>query len=163
VSPSSLIATWFGSGLIKPAPGTWGTLAALPFAWGMATWGESMGIPWALAVAAIALFPIGVWAAGRHDALNGGHDSSEIVVDEVVGVWVALAFVPADWVHYIAGFLLFRLFDIWKPWPIRWADQAVDGGLGVMLDDVFAGVAAALSLWGIGALIVLATASGGTG
>lgn len=156
---AGIIATWFGSGLLKPAPGTWGTLAALPFAWIIA----SQGGPWVLAVAALLLFPIGVWASGRYDASTGGHDASEIVVDEVVGVWIALCVVPVDWIHFIAGFLLFRLFDIWKPWPIRWVDRTVAGGLGVMLDDVLAGLAAAASLLGAGALITFVTETGSLG
>ncbi len=149
MSPALLIATWFGSGLIKPAPGTWGSLAALPFAWVIATFGES----WYLLPAAIALFPVGVWAATEYDRVKESHDSSEIVVDEVVGVWITLAFVPPDWLHYLVGFVLFRLFDILKPWPVRWADRKIAGGMGVMLDDVLAAIYAALSLYLIGMLI----------
>lgn len=149
MSPAAILATWFGSGLLKPAPGTWGTLAALPFAWSIA-W--ATGSSWWLLVTAAALFPIGVWAAERYDAREGSHDSSEIVIDEVVGVWIALAVVPADLVHCLAGFALFRLFDIAKPWPIAWLDQRVGGGLGVMADDLLAGVFTAAALWGLGAL-----------
>lgn len=160
---SSIIATWFGSGLLKPAPGTWGTLAALPFAWVIASLGDTWSIPWALALAAAILFPIGVWAAGRYDVRIGGHDSSEIVVDEVVGVWLALSVVPVDWIHFAAGFILFRVFDIWKPWPIRWADRSIAGGLGVMLDDVLAGLAAAAALWGLGIAIAYVAENGAVG
>lgn len=152
---STLIATWFGSGLIKPAPGTWGTAAALPFAWAIA-WFFS---PLWLIVAAILLFPIGVWVANQYDAAHGSHDASEIVVDEVVGVWLVLALVPPDWLHYLVGFLLFRLFDILKPWPIRWADRKVSGGFGVMLDDVLAAGYAALAFLAIGEIISWSTAS----
>lgn len=155
MKPHALLATWFGSGLLKPAPGTWGTLAAMPFAWGIAT---AAGSGWWLLAAAAALFPVGIWAAGQYDRTTGGHDASEIVIDEVVGVWIALAVVPVDWLHYLLGFVLFRLFDIAKPWPIGWLDRRISGGLGVMADDVVAGVFAAVSLWGIGLLITSSVA-----
>ena len=156
MTPATLIATWFGSGLLKPAPGTWGTAAALPFAWLIALYGGGLG----LLVAAVVLFPIGCWAASRYDAGTGGHDNSQIVVDEVVGVWLTLCIVPPDILHYALGFVLFRIFDIIKPWPIRWADRRVGGGFGVMIDDVIAGLFAAASLYGIGYAVQTLTDGG---
>ena len=149
MSPALLIATWFGSGLLKPAPGTWGSLAAIPFAWAIVHFGES----WFLLPAAVILFPIGVWAANEYDKVKGSHDASEIVVDEVVAVWITLAFVPFTWQHVLAGFLLFRFFDILKPWPISWADRQVSGGFGVMIDDVIASLYAVACLFALGFLI----------
>lgn len=148
-----LIATWFGSGLLRPMPGTWGTLAALPFAWGIAM----LAAPHWLFVAAAVLFPVGVWASNRYDSMKNAHDSSEIVVDEVVGVWLVLALAPPDWLHYLAGFLLFRIFDIAKPWPVGWVDRRLAGGLGVMADDVLAAVYAMAAFHGIGWIIAWST------
>lgn len=145
-NPWVLIATWFGCGYLKPGPGTWGSLGALPFAWVFAMGaGEHATI--ALLSATVVAFLIGIMAADRFDALSGGHDASEIVVDEVAGIWLTLAFVPADPQLYAAGFILFRIFDILKPWPIRWADRRIGGGLGVMLDDILAAIPAAALLW----------------
>lgn len=146
------IATWFYSGYIRPAPGTWGSLAALPFAWGL----HVLGGPWLLAIAAVVVFVAGYWATAQETAGKVDHDPSEIVVDEVVGQWIALlpvsygaAFADADilrlWPGILAGFVLFRLFDIWKPGPVGWADR-MGGPLGVMLDDVIAGVFAAVGV-----------------
>lgn len=137
------IATWFGAGLLKPAPGTWGSIAALPFAWGIASLYGSLG----LILGAVLLFAIGVWASTIYDRKTGGHDASEIVVDEVVGVWLTLAVIEPSVLGYALGFVLFRIFDIIKPWPIRWADRRVSGGFGVMLDDVLAAGFAAALLW----------------
>ena len=138
--PAFLIATWFGAGLLPRAPGTWGSLAALPFAWALARWGG----PAALAAATVAVLLIGWWAAAIYVRRSGIADPSEVVVDEVAGQWLTLVLVPPDPLLYLAGFALFRLFDIRKPWPVGWADREVGGGLGVMLDDVFAGIYAAL-------------------
>jgi phosphatidylglycerophosphatase A len=140
--PASLIATWFGSGLLPWAPGTWGSLAALPFAWAIASlFGER-----ALLLAAAIVFFIGWWAAHRVARDSGIEDPGSVVVDEVAGQWLALVVTPPSWVGYIAGFLLFRLFDITKPWPARWFDRHVGGGLGIMADDIAAGFYAATAL-----------------
>lgn len=151
--PGVLIATWFGSGYLSPAPGTWGTLAALPFAWIIA----QIVPPGFLVPAAVILFAVGVWGANRFDILTAGHDASEIVVDEVVGVWLTLGIMalhaPLNWKAWIAAFLLFRLFDIIKPFPINLIDRHVGGGFGVMLDDVLAGVYAGIA--GILVMMVL--------
>ena len=137
--PATLIATWFGSGLMPWAPGSWGSLAALPFAWAIGRLGGAPG----LVLAAAALFLLGWWAADAAIRGSGINDPGAIVVDEVVGQWVTLSVAPVDPIAYGVGFLLFRLFDVWKPWPASWADRCVRGGLGIMLDDVFAGIYAA--------------------
>jgi len=142
--PAILLATWFGSGYLPKMPGTWGSLAALPFAWAIqAAWGTP-----ALAVAAVLAFVVGVWASNVYMARAGGdHDPGAVVIDEVAGQWLTLlaagAVAPLP---YAAGFVLFRLFDVLKPWPVSLADRRVGGGLGVMLDDVLAAVYAAAGL-----------------
>jgi phosphatidylglycerophosphatase A len=142
-SPSLWLATWFGSGLLRPGPGTWGTLAALPVAWVI----HAAGGGWALLAAAAILFYPGVRAADGFMAASGEHDPGPVVVDEVVGVWLVLSALPRpDLAFYVLGFALFRLFDIVKPWPVSWADKRVGGGFGVMLDDVLAGLYAAAAL-----------------
>lgn len=149
-------ALWFGAGLLRPGPGTWGSLAALPFAWAL----HQIGGFWLLAAATVGLFFLGLWAAGR---LTGPEnpDPSEIVVDEVVGMWIALwpvsfgammmgADITRLWPGWVTAFLAFRLFDIWKPGPVGWADRR-HGPLGLMLDDVIAGVLAALVVMALAA------------
>ena len=140
--PAFLIATWFGAGLLPKAPGTWGSLAALPLGWALAAWGG----PLLLAAAATLLFFVGWWASAVYVKRSGIADPAQVVVDEVVGQWLALLPAPLDPLLYFAAFLLFRLFDIRKPWPVGWADREIAGGLGVMLDDVQAGGYAALVL-----------------
>lgn len=145
-----LIATFFYVGHLRPAPGTWGSLAALPVAYVL----HEIGGPILLTVATVALFGVGIWAAGGYMAESNTHDPSEIVVDEVVGQWIALlpvslgaahagAEVIQLWPGAVAAFLFFRAFDIWKPGPIGWADRQ-PGAWGVMLDDVIAGWIASL-------------------
>ena len=136
MTSARFIATWGGSGLLPRAPGTWGSLAALPFAWAIASYG---GV-WALPAAVVLVFALGLWASSQIAAESDHDDPSEIVIDEVAGQWLTLAVVPPDLVLYAAGFVLFRIFDVVKPWPVSWADKTVRGGLGIMLDDVFAGV-----------------------
>ncbi len=133
--PASLLATWFGIGHLPKAPGTWGSLAALPFAWVL----YHSGGPLILAAATIAIFAVGVWAAQRLEQADGTKDPGHIVIDEVAGQWLTLALFPADPIHYGIGFVLFRIMDIAKPWPVNWLDRHVSGGLGVMLDDIAAG------------------------
>ena len=135
-SPAVLLATWFGAGLIKPAPGTWGSAAALPFALGIVYFAG----PWTLLAAILVVTLVGIWAAGRYNKITGSHDSGAIVIDEVAGQWIALLWLPMTWQSFAIAFVLFRLFDILKPWPIRLLDQKVEGGLGVMADDLLAGV-----------------------
>ncbi|MEM7613439.1 MAG: phosphatidylglycerophosphatase A [Pseudomonadota bacterium] len=137
-------------GLIPVAPGTFGSLAALPVGYLLHGIG---GFP-LLLIATVALFPLGVWATARFTA-GGDPDPSEVVVDEVVGQWIALWplsaglwFAGADpwlfpWPGWVGAFVLFRLFDIWKPGPVGWADRK-HSPIGVMLDDVIAGAMAAV-------------------
>jgi len=132
--PASLIATWFGLGLIPIAPGTWASLLALPLAWMLRTGTGAAG----LAVAIALTFGAGWWATGSFARARGVPDPGEVVVDEIVGQGLVLLAAPFNPLAWVAGFLLFRLFDIWKPWPMRWADQHVKGGLGIMLDDILA-------------------------
>ena len=148
---SKLIATFFYVGLIRPAPGTWGSAAAIPVGYLIHVAG---GFP-ALLAATIAVFFIGWWATIRETHGKEDHDPSEIVIDEVAGQWIALLPLSGGlwhagvdpWVFpypgWIAAFLLFRLFDIWKPGPVGWADRK-STAFGVMFDDVIAGVMAAI-------------------
>lgn len=145
------IATFFYVGLIPLAPGTWGSLAALPCAWALHWLG---GYP-ALAVATALAAVLGFVATAAVTHGSADHDPGSVVIDEVVGQWIALwplslglwhAGAPAHvfpWPGWVGAFLLFRLFDIWKPWPVSWADGMANP-LGVMLDDVLAGLMAAL-------------------
>lgn len=132
--PACLAATWFGVGLIRPAPGTWGSLAALPLAWVIVQLGGAI----ALIIATTVLFALGCWASKVYNQASKDKDANEIVIDEVVGQWLVLTAAPLELSYYLAGFLLFRLFDITKPWPASWADRKVNDGLGIMLDDVLA-------------------------
>lgn len=135
--PAVLLATGFGLGLLPKAPGTWASLAALPPAWAIA---NAFGRLW-LAFALVAVVALGVWCAGAVARRNDTSDDPQIVViDEIAGQWLTLLAVPPDAALYAIGFVLFRLFDIWKPWPVSWAERAFKGGLGVMIDDLFAGV-----------------------
>lgn len=148
---SKLIATVFGIGYLRPAPGTWGSLAGVIMALALHVFG---GFP-ALFVATFIVCAIGWWATAAMTRGSEDHDPSEIVIDEVAGQWIALwvvsfgawsAGVPALVMYpgWIAAFVFFRLFDIWKPWLVGWADRRGDA-LGVMLDDVIAGVFAAVA------------------
>lgn len=141
--PAFLIATWFGSGLLPKMPGTWGSAAALPFAWMIALYGG----PWALLAAALIAFAAGVWAAEVYTRHSGLKDAGPIVIDEVAGQWLTLAPFAPEPFTYIIGFALFRAADIAKPWPAGWADRNLDGGMGVMLDDMIAGIYAGLALF----------------
>lgn len=148
--PAVLIATWFGAGLLPGAPGTWGSLAALPVAW-LIHWAAG---PAALAVAVLVVFGLGIWATGRVIGGSLGEDPGAVVIDEVAGQWLVLLAVPLDPLLYAAAFLVFRIFDILKPWPVSWADRAIKGALGVMLDDILAAIYGAALLaflaWWIG-------------
>ncbi|MBT2132023.1 phosphatidylglycerophosphatase A family protein [Aliiroseovarius lamellibrachiae] len=153
-STAKLIATFFYSGLLKPASGTWGTLAALPFAWLL----HVIGGPIALTGATIAAYLIGLKATEAYTAGSDDHDPSEVVIDEVVGMWITLfpvsfgaqmmgADILALYPGWIVGFLAFRFFDITKFGPIGTADRRGDA-TGVMMDDVYAGIAAAITVAG---------------
>ena len=147
-----LIATVFYIGYLRPAPGTWGSLAALPLGLLLMI----LGGPWLLIIGTAALFGLGWWATVHETRRSGNEDPSEIVVDEVVGQWIALwplaigaanvgASYTALWPGWVVAFALFRLFDIKKWGPVGWADRRGDP-LGVMLDDVIAGVFAAIGV-----------------
>lgn len=149
---AKLIGTVLGVGYIRPAPGTWGSLVALPWAWLLHILG---GFP-LLLLGVVAAFLKGWWATAQMTSGSEDHDPSEIVVDELVGQWIALLplsyaawsmgiNVLAMWPGWIAAFALFRFFDILKPGPVGWADRRGDA-LGVMLDDVIAGIFAALGV-----------------
>jgi phosphatidylglycerophosphatase A len=123
-------------------PGTWASLAALPCGWAI----RSLGGTTALAAAAAIAFVLGCWAATRVAAASGHHDPGFIVIDEIAAQWLVLLATPLDWRFSAAAFLLFRLFDIAKPWPIRSVERRVAGGFGIMLDDVMAALYALVLL-----------------
>lgn len=136
-NPWHFVAFGFGSGAIRPAPGTWGTLAGLafvPLLQALPAWG------YLAAIVLGALF--GCWLCGKVSRDLGVHDHGGIVWDEIVGIWITCWLAPAGWPWLLAAFVLFRLLDIAKPWPIRWADRHVRGGTGIMLDDLLAGAGA---------------------
>ncbi len=148
--PANLVATWFGIGLLPVAPGTWGSLAALPAAWIIASFAGRAG----LALATVAVITLGIWAAGTVERRCRERDPGRIVVDEVAGQWLALIAVPPDPVLYGASFVFFRVADIAKPWPARWIERRLRGGLAVMLDDLVAGLYAALATYLMMAVLV---------
>jgi phosphatidylglycerophosphatase A len=129
-----LIATWFGVGLSPAAPGTCGSLAALSLAWATRAISGAPG----LAASLVVIFSAGIWAADAAAKASEAQDPATIVVDEVAGQWLVLLAAPFDPVAWLFAFVLFRLFDIWKPWPVGWADRHLKGGLGIMLDDILA-------------------------
>ncbi|MHA1539512.1 MAG: phosphatidylglycerophosphatase A family protein [Alphaproteobacteria bacterium] len=137
-----LLATWFGAGFMRPAAGTWGSLAALPFAWVIV----SIGGPILLLLATILVTLLGLWSSHFYEKFSGEHDSSDIVIDEVAGMWLTLLFVPQSLLLYGIGFALFRIFDIYKPFPCSRIDAAKKGAISVMFDDLVAGLYAALGL-----------------
>lgn len=139
--PILFLAFGFGSGLAKKAPGTCGTLAAVPLYWLLANTGIAV---YSLATLIITLGGIAI--CGKAAEKLGEHDFGGIVWDEIAGYLVTMWFVPFTWTAAVLGFILFRLFDILKPWPIRWIDKKVQGGLGIMLDDILAGIFAAVIL-----------------
>lgn len=138
--PARLIATWFGCGYWPWGPGTAGSLAAVLIA-------ITVNIaPWWWGVAAVAILPLAIWASDVEAAAGGRKDPGHIVVDEVVGQWIVLSAAGTlNWKTCLAAFALFRLFDIWKPPPAR-QFEALPGGLGIMADDVMAGIYGALVL-----------------
>lgn len=136
------IATGFGSGFVPRAPGTLGSAVALIPWWFLLRQLPMTGYLIILVIASA----IGVWACDMAGRRIGVDDHRALVWDEFVGQWIALFLAPAGWAWMLAGFALFRLFDVWKPWPVRVADRAVHGGFGVMLDDVLAGLYALLVL-----------------
>jgi len=147
-----LVASFLGTGFLRPGPGTWGSLAALPVAWALHTLG---GFP-ALVAATVLALALGWWATAEALRSDPDPDPGWIVIDEVAGMWIALmpvslgaahagVAVLALWPGWVVAFLAFRLFDIWKPGPVGWADRR-GGAFGVMLDDAIAGVFAAVAV-----------------
>lgn len=147
-NPIYFLAFGFGSGLLPFAPGTWGTLFAIPLY--LLVQDFSLGVYiFILAIASV----VGIWLCDVTDKAMGTHDYPGIVWDEVCGYGLTMLAAPKGWLWVILGFFLFRLFDIWKPWPISWIDKHVEGGLGVMVDDLVAAVYAWIVLY----LIVIAS------
>jgi len=128
-----IAALGFGSGMAPFAPGTFGTLAAVPLYLLLREL-----TPFTYALVVIAMFALGVWICQITEQDLGEHDHSSIVWDEIVGYLITMFMAPAGWGWVVLGFLLFRLFDIWKPFPIRTLERRIRGGLGNMLDDVLA-------------------------
>lgn len=148
--PALLLATWFYSGLAPKAPGTMGSLAALPFAWLII---ERFGL-FGLVGAILLVFIAGLWASKVYMAETGRDDPGEIVIDEVAGQWIAclpiaamMSTLPLSLGPFILAFAAFRVFDIYKPWPIKIFDRRHDAW-GVMMDDVIAGIFAAIIVTG---------------
>jgi len=135
-----ILSTWFGAGLLPGAPGTFGTLAAVPLVLAL----SGLGI-WFGAVFLLILSGIAIWTAHRSQDLMGRHDPQEVVIDEVAGFLLTMSFIPFSWWGLGLGFLLFRLFDITKPFPARNAEK-LKGGLGIVTDDLVAGLYAGICL-----------------
>jgi phosphatidylglycerophosphatase A len=131
----------FGSGLAPKAPGTFGTLAAVPIYWLIQDLSWPIYATWL-----IVTFALGVYWCDRSSKQLGVHDHGGIVWDEFVGYWITMFLAPAGWLWMLLGFVLFRFFDIIKPWPIGWLDRKVGGGFGIMIDDVLAGIYAFIVL-----------------
>lgn len=142
-NPIHWLAFGCGAGAAPFAPGTFGTLAAIPVYVLLRSW------PLAVYLAvSLVMLALGVWLCGRTSRDLGVHDHPGIVWDEVVGFLITMTGAPAGWAWVIIGFVAFRAFDIVKPWPIRWLDRRVPGGLGIMVDDVMAALYAAVVLQG---------------
>ena len=137
----SAIATLGPIGRLRPAPGTWGSLFGVITGYGLASVSPRL-----LEIGIVIVIIIGTIAASKHQESTGRKDASEVIIDEVAGQWIALLVIPLDWRWALAAFLLFRLFDITKPGPIGMVEKW-PRGIGVMADDIIAGIAAALCLW----------------
>ncbi|AHK79199.1 phosphatidylglycerophosphatase [Ectothiorhodospira haloalkaliphila] len=139
--PVHFLAFGFGSGLSPKAPGTAGTVAAIPIFLLL------QGLPlWAYLLITALVVAVGIWICGESSRRLGVHDHPGIVWDEIAGFLITMIAAPAGWIWILVGFLLFRLFDILKPWPIGWLDKHLEGGTGIMLDDVLAGIYALIVL-----------------
>ena len=150
-NPWHLLATGFGSGLSPVVPGTMGTLASVPF---FLLLGQLPVVVYVFVVVVASIIGIKICQVTSDDM--GVHDHGSIVWDEFAGFWITMFIVPLlgisvlDWHWLVTGFVLFRFFDMLKPWPISWLDKRVHGGLGIMIDDLVAGVIAAVCLYAIG-------------
>lgn len=140
-NPIHFFSFGFGAGLSAYAPGTMGTLVAIPIYLVLVQFSPIIYLSFVTI-----LFLVGCWASSRTAAALNAPDHPGIVIDEIVGFLVTMIFVPVTWYWIMLGFLLFRVFDIWKPWPISLADQHIRGGLGIMLDDLMAAIYSLLSL-----------------
>ncbi len=150
-SPVHFLAFGFGSGLAPFAPGTFGTLMAVPLYLVMSK------LPLAgYLLVTLVVCVVGVWICGRSSEKLGVHDHSGIVWDEFAGYFITMILAPPSWLWIVIGFALFRLFDIWKPWPISFLDKKVHGGLGIMIDDVVAGIFAMICLQALSYGVALA-------
>ena len=143
--PVCLFSNWFGIGLIPGAPGTWGSLAALPMAWYVLMYHGAVE----LAALAAILFIIGCWSSEIYSRRTNEDDPGTIVIDEVAAQCLVLTAVPPKPAYFLAAFAAFRIADILKPWPASWADRSVKGGFGIMLDDVLAGFYAWALMYGV--------------
>ncbi len=139
-----MLVTWFGSGLLKPASGTWGSLASLPFAYLILKYSDRN----ILLLASVIIFVLGVILSNLYIKGDKTKDPSEVVIDEVAGQWFTLFFISSICLsEFIIGFILFRIFDALKPFPISWCDKNLKGGFGIMFDDMVAGLFAGILLY----------------
>jgi phosphatidylglycerophosphatase A len=145
-----LLSSWFGSGLMPIAPGTFGTLAAVPPAIIIYYFGTVPSV-----ISLIVIIPLAVWTSNVTQKLLGKDDPSEIVIDEVAGFFVTVFLLPFSWLSFTLGFLLFRVFDILKPFPIGIIDKKVKGGTGIVLDDIVAGIYANICVRAVQAIFGL--------
>lgn len=144
-NPIHFFATGFGSGLLKPAPGTWGSLVGTLIA--IFIWHITESRLFFFFLAFLGFF-IGCWLCQKTGEDTGIHDDGRIVWDEIIAIWLIFTFLPEyNWLYYGLSFIFFRLFDIWKPSPIRYFDAKLENGVGVMLDDIFAAIYALLALY----------------
>ena len=148
-SPSLLLAFGFGSGLSPKAPGTAGTLAAIPFYLLLRVLTDLVYL-----LVVVIAFIAGIFICAAASRRLNVHDHSGIVWDEIVGYWLTMLLAPPGWWWLIVGFVLFRVFDILKPWPISLADKKIGGGFGIMFDDVLAAVYAFIALQSIAWIVI---------
>ncbi|GHA21196.1 phosphatidylglycerophosphatase A family protein [Oceanisphaera arctica] len=147
-NPLHLLALGFGTGLSPVMPGTMGTLAAIPLYLLI----QGLSAPWYLLILVLG-FVAGIWICNAATSAIGRHDHGAIVWDEIIGFGITMFAAPAGAWWILAGFVLFRFFDIVKPWPIRWFDRRIHGGFGIMFDDVIAGLFALGCLQGLAVLL----------
>lgn len=148
-NPVHFLAVGLGSGLSPIMPGTMGSLAAIPI------WLLLFHLPTPIYWIMILLsFIVGCYLCQKTSDDTKTHDSGHIVWDEFVGMWITLFFIPYfSWLWILIAFVIFRLFDMLKPWPIRWFDRQISGGFGIMLDDVIAAIFSSIVIWGLSQLI----------
>ncbi len=135
-----VLATWFGTGFMPVAPGTFGSIAAIPLVFCL----NELGVLYGSCIL-VMVIGIGIWAGGKSEKLLGRNDPSEVVIDEVAGFLLTMFLLPSSWQYLVLGFFLFRFFDILKPYPIKKTER-LRGGLGIVMDDLVAGLYAHLGL-----------------